>query len=296
MKQYQSLIHTILEDGIPRDDRTGVGTLGVIGELRRYPLYHGTLPLVTVKETKTMSIKKELFWFLRGETNIKTLGCGIWNEWADEDGELGPIYGKQWRRWNDTKLIDVLDQDRCNLLLENGYEYLGTLPNGEAVFRRDIDQLTNAIELLRTNPDSRRIIVSAWNPSDIDDMALPPCHCFFQFFSEERNGERYLSCLLYQRSADVFLGVPFNIASYALLAHMVAAVTSHKPAEFIHVTGDTHLYQNHLELAEGLLEAPTYPLARVHLAERMDIDEFTPDDIQIVDYEHGPFVKAPVAI
>lgn len=296
MKQYISLIDTILENGIPRDDRTGVGTLGVIGELRRYPLYNGTLPLVTAKETKTLSIKKELFWFLRGETNIKTLGCGIWNEWADEEGELGPIYGKQWRRWNDTKLIDILDQGRCNLLLENGYEYLGTLPNGEAVFRRDIDQLTNAIELLRTNPDSRRIIVSAWNPSDIDDMALPPCHCFFQFFSEERNGERYLSCLLYQRSADVFLGVPFNIASYALLAHMVAAVTSHKPAEFIHVTGDTHLYQNHLELAEGLLEAPTYPLARVHLAERMDIDEFTPDDIQIVDYEHGPFVKAPVAI
>jgi len=296
LKQYISLIDTILENGIPRDDRTGVGTLGVIGELRRYPLYDGTLPLVTAKETKTLSIKKELFWFLRGETNIKTLGCGIWNEWADEEGELGPIYGKQWRRWNDTKLIDILDQGRCNLLLENGYEYLGTLPNGEAVFRRDIDQLTNAIELLRTNPDSRRIIVSAWNPADIDDMALPPCHCFFQFFSEERNGERYLSCLLYQRSADVFLGVPFNIASYALLAHMVAAVTSHKPAEFIHVTGDTHLYQNHLELAEGLLEAPTYPLARVHLAERMDIDEFTLDDIQIVGYEHGPFVKAPVAI
>lgn len=296
MKQYISLIDTILENGIPRDDRTGVGTLGVIGELRRYPLYDGTLPLVTAKETKTLSIKKELFWFLRGETNTKTLGCGIWNEWADEEGELGPIYGKQWRRWNDTKLIDILDQGRCNLLLENGYEYLGTLPNGEAVFRRDIDQLTNAIELLRTNPDSRRIIVSAWNPADIDDMALPPCHCFFQFFSEERNGERYLSCLLYQRSADVFLGVPFNIASYALLAHMVAAVTSHKPAEFIHVTGDTHLYQNHLELAEGLLEAPTYPLARVHLAERMDIDEFTMDDIRIVGYEHGPFVKAPVAV
>jgi len=296
LKQYISLIDTILENGIPRDDRTGVGTLGVIGELRRYPLYDGTLPLVTAKETKTLSIKKELFWFLRGETNTKTLGCGIWNEWADEEGELGPIYGKQWRRWNDTKLIDILDQGRCNLLLENGYEYLGTLPNGEAVFRRDIDQLTNAIELLRTNPDSRRIIVSAWNPADIDDMALPPCHCFFQFFSEERNGERYLSCLLYQRSADVFLGVPFNIASYALLAHMVAAVTSHKPAEFIHVTGDTHLYQNHLELAEGLLEAPTYPLARVHLAERMDIDEFTMDDIRIVGYEHGPFVKAPVAV
>lgn len=296
MKQYLGLIDTILQNGIPRDDRTGVGTLGVIGELRRYPLYDGTLPLVTVKETKTKSIIRELMWFKRGETNIKTLGCGIWNEWADENGELGPIYGKQWRRWNDTKLIDILDQGRCNLLLENGYEYLGTLPNGEAVFHREIDQLTNAIEMLRTNPDSRRIIVSAWNPADIDDMALPPCHSFFQFFSEERNGERYLSCLLYQRSADVFLGVPFNIASYALLAHMVAAVTSHKPAEFIHVTGDTHLYQNHLELAEGLLEAPTYPLARVHLTPKMDIDEFTEDDIQIVGYEHGPHIKAPVAV
>lgn len=296
MKQYLSLINTILQDGIPRDDRTGVGTLGVIGELRRYPLYNGTLPLVTAKETKTKSIIKELFWFLRGETNIKTLGCGIWNEWADENGELGPIYGKQWRRWSDTKMIDIMDQELCAHMVDNGYEYRGTLPGGEAVFHREIDQLTNAIELLRTNPDSRRIIVSAWNPSDIDDMALPPCHSFFQFFSEVRNGERYLSCLLYQRSADVFLGVPFNIASYALLAHMVAAVTSHKPAEFIHVTGDTHLYQNHLELAEDLLEAPTYPLARVHLAERMDIDEFTEDDIQIVGYEHGPFVKAPVAV
>jgi thymidylate synthase len=296
MKQFLSLINTILEDGVPRNDRTGVGTLGVIGELRRYPLYNGTLPLVTAKKTNTASIIKELFWFLRGETNIKTLGCGIWDEWADENGELGPIYGKQWRRWADTKLIDITDQDRCTHMVDNGYDYRGTLPGGEAVFYREIDQITNAIELLRTNPDSRRIIVSAWNPADIDDMALPPCHSFFQFFSEVRNGERYLSCLLYQRSADVFLGVPFNIASYALLAHMVAAVTSHKPAEFVHVTGDTHLYQNHLELAEGLLEAPIYPLARVHLPERMDIDEFTPDDIQIVGYQSGPFIKAPVAV
>jgi len=297
MKQYLGLIDTILQNGIPRDDRTGVGTLGVIGELRRYPLYDGTLPLVTAKETKTLSIKKELFWFLRGETNIKTLGCGIWNEWADENGELGPIYGKQWRRWEDHKLVDLHDTARREELVERGYEMNTELTGGGVrLYSREIDQLTNAIELLRTNPDSRRIIVSAWNPADIDDMALPPCHCFFQFFSEERNGERYLSCLLYQRSADVFLGVPFNIASYALLAHMVAAVTSHKPAEFIHVTGDTHLYQNHLELAEGLQEAPTYPLARVHLTERMDIDEFTLDDIQIVGYEHGPFVKAPVAI
>lgn len=301
MQQYRDLIETILDNGQNKPDRTGTGTRSVLGQLSRYPLHGGTLPLVTVKETKTRSIIQELFWFIRGETNTKTLGCKIWDEWADENGDLGPIYGKQWRRWTDTKLTSIEDTDRCAEFLEKGYEYLGTLPGGSAVFQRDIDQLQNAIEMLRTNPDSRRIIVSAWNPAEIDDMALPPCHSFFQFFSEERNGERFLTCLLYQRSADVFLGVPFNIASYAILTHLVAAVTSHRASEFIHVTGDTHLYQNHLELAEGLLGAPTYPLPFLdlkHLEEcgKMDIDEFTPDDIIIANYQHGPFIKAPVAV
>lgn len=298
MKQYLSTIYDILAHGENKEDRTGTGTRSVLGRLNRYPLNGGTLPLVTAKETKTRSIIRELLWFIRGETNIKSLGCGIWNQWADENGDLGPIYGKQWRRWSDTKLVDILDPVRCNSFLENGYDYLGALPSGEAVFHREIDQLQNAIEMLRTNPDSRRIIVSAWNPADIDDMALPPCHSFFQFFSEERNGERFLTCLLYQRSADVFLGVPFNIASYALLTHLVAAVTSHTAVELIHVTGDTHLYQNHLELAGALLDAPTYPLPRLDLSRltKMDIDEFTEDDIHIIDYKHGPFLKAPVAV
>lgn len=301
MKQYQSIIHTILEDGIPRNDRTGVGTLGVIGELRRYPLmqeFQPVLPLVTVKETKTRSIIRELLWFLRGDTNIKTLGCKIWDAWADEDGELGPIYGKQWRRWTDTKICWAEDVRREELEAR-GYEVEGMLDGGSlprVVMTKEIDQITNAIEMLRTNPDSRRIIVSAWNPGDIDDMALPPCHSFFQFFSQEVDGERLLTCLLYQRSADVFLGVPFNIASYALLTHMVAAVTSHKAVEFIHVTGDTHLYQNHVKLAEGLLDAPTYPLATLRLNPKMDIDEFTEEDIFIENYRSGPFIKAPVAV
>lgn len=299
MLQYLNLIKTVLRDGIPKADRTGTGTVSTLGELRRYPLmlgYKPVLPLVTAKETKTRSIIRELLWFIRGETNIKTLGCGIWNEWADENGELGPIYGKQWRRWEDTKMVWDFEAARCEQLEERGYELMGTLPEGLRCYHREIDQLTNAIEMLRTNPDSRRIIVSAWNPGDIDDMALPPCHSFFQFFSEEVQGERLLTCLLYQRSADVFLGVPFNIASYGLLTHLVASVTNHKAVEFIHVTGDTHLYQNHLDLARGLLDAPTYDLAGLSLDLKMDIDEYTEDDIHILNYKSGPFLKAPVAV
>lgn len=298
MHQYQSLISTILENGLEKSDRTGTGTLSVIGEVRRYPLYENTLPVVTVKQTKLRSIIHELLWFIRGETNIGTLGCKIWDEWADENGDLGPIYGKQWRRWTDTKICWAEDVRREELEAR-GYEVEGMLDGGSlprVVMTKEIDQLQNAIEMLRTDPDSRRIIVSAWNPGDLEDMALAPCHSFFQFFSEEIDGKRYLTCLLYQRSADVFLGVPFNIASYALLTHMVAAVTSHEAVELIHVTGDTHLYSNHVDLAKGLVDAPTYPLARLRLADRMDIDEFTADDIEILDYTSGPFIKAPVAV
>lgn len=301
MLQYQSLIDTVLQVGIDKNDRTGTGTRSVLGELRRYPLmedFKPVMPIVTVKKTNIRSIIHELLWFLQGKTNINDLDCHIWDEWADENGNLGPIYGKQWRSWTDTKICWAEDVRREELEAR-GYEVEGMLDGGSlprVVMTKEIDQITNAIEMLRTNPDSRRIIVSAWNPGDIDDMALPPCHCFFQFFSEEVAGERLLTCLLYQRSADVFLGVPFNIASYALLTHMVAAVTNHKAVELVHVTGDTHLYSNHLDLAEPLVDAPTYPLAGVRLADRMDIDEFTFDDIQILDYQSGPFIKAPVAV
>lgn len=301
MLQYQSLIDTVLQVGIDKNDRTGTGTRSVLGELRRYPLmedFKPVMPIVTVKKTNIRSIIHELLWFLQGKTNINDLDCHIWDEWADENGDLGPIYGKQWRSWTDTKICWAEDVRREELEAR-GYEVEGMLDGGSlprVVMTKEIDQITNAIETLRTNPDSRRIIVSAWNPGDIDDMALPPCHCFFQFFSEEVAGERLLTCLLYQRSADVFLGVPFNIASYALLTHMVAAVTNHKAVELVHVTGDTHLYSNHLDLAEPLVDAPTYPLAGVRLADRMDIDEFTFDDIEILGYESGPFIKAPVAI
>lgn len=301
MLQYQSLIHTILREGTEKNDRTGVGTVGVIGELRRYPLISddkAVLPLVTVKKTNLRPLVRELLWFIRGETNTATLGAKIWDEWADEDGELGPIYGKQWRRWTDTKICEAEGERRLELE-DRGYEIEGMLDGGEVprvVMTREIDQLQNAIEMLRTNPDSRRIIVSPWNPGDIDDMALPPCHSFFQFFSEEVYGKRFLTCLLYQRSADVFLGVPFNIGSYALLTHLVASVTNHTALEFIHVTGDTHLYQNHVDLATGLLEAPTYPLATLRLNKKMDIDEFTEEDILVEDYESGPALKAPVAV
>jgi thymidylate synthase len=301
MYQYQSLIQDILIDGINKGDRTGTGTRSILGELRRYPLRQDdrpVLPMVTVKETRERPVKRELLWFIRGETNIKTLGAKIWDEWADENGDLGPIYGKQWRCWTDTKICDAEGERRLELE-DRGYEVEGMLDGGpvpRVVMTRQIDQLQDAIEMLRTDPDSRRIIVSAWNPGDIPDMALPPCHSFFQFFSEEVDGKRFLTCLLYQRSADVFLGVPFNIASYALLTHMVAAVTNHTALELIHVTGDTHLYQNHLDLAEGLLRAPTYALPTLLLADRMDIDEFQEDDISILDYKSGPFIKAPVAV
>lgn len=301
MFQYQSLIDTVMQCGINKKDRTGTGTRSIIGEMHRYPLLsddQAVMPIVTVKKTNIRSIIHELLWFIRGETNINTLDCHIWDEWADANGDLGPIYGKQWRCWEDTKICDAEGERRLELE-ERGYEVEGMLDGGpvpRVVMTRQIDQLMNAIEALRTNPDSRRIIVSAWNPGDIDDMALPPCHSFFQFFSQQVGEKRFLTCMLYQRSADVFLGVPFNIASYALLTHMVASVTNHKALELVHVTGDTHLYQNHLNLAEPLVDAPTYPLAGIRLAERMDIDEFTFEDITITDYQSGPFIKAPVAI
>jgi len=262
-RQYLALLADILENGVRRDDRTGTGTLGVFGRQMRFDLAHG-FPLLTTKKLHLKSIVLELLWFLRGDTNVRWLqerGVSIWNEWADEDGELGPVYGKQWRSW--------------------------AAPDG-----RTIDQIAGLIEGLKTNPSSRRHIVSAWNPADVDDMALPPCHCLFQFFVADGR----LSCQLYQRSADVFLGVPFNIASYALLTMMVAKVTGLKPGEFVHTFGDAHLYLNHLDQAREQLGREPYPFPTLKMADRSDLFAFEYEDFVLEGYQAHPHIKAPVAV
>ena len=261
--QYLNLLRDILDNGVRRDDRTGTGTLGVFGRQMRFDLSKG-FPLLTTKKLHTRSIIVELLWFLRGETNIRWLkenGVSIWDEWADAEGDLGPVYGKQWRSW--------------------------TAPDG-----RVIDQIAKLVEGLKTNPNSRRHLVSAWNPADVDDMALPPCHCLFQFFVADGK----LSCQLYQRSADVFLGVPFNIASYALLTLMIAKVTGLQPGEFIHTLGDAHLYLNHLEQAETQLARQPLPLPTMTLADRDDLFGFTTEDFQLEGYAPHPHIKAAVAV
>ncbi|MGV9005415.1 MAG: thymidylate synthase [Brevundimonas sp.] len=261
--QYLNLLRDILDNGVRRDDRTGTGTLGVFGRQIRFDLARG-FPLLTTKKLHLRSILVELLWFLRGDTNIAWLkenGCSIWNEWADENGDLGPVYGKQWRSW--------------------------ATPNGET-----IDQITRLVEGLKTNPNSRRHIVSAWNPGDIDDMALPPCHCLFQFFVADGK----LSCQLYQRSADVFLGVPFNIASYALLTLMVAQVCGLEPGEFVHTFGDAHLYLNHVEQAELQLTRQPLPLPVMTLTPHDDLFAYEPADFVLSDYAPWPHIKAAVAV
>ena len=261
--QYLNLLRDILDNGVRRDDRTGTGTLGVFGRQMRFDLAKG-FPLLTTKKLHTRSIIVELLWFLRGETNIRWLkenGVSIWDEWADAQGDLGPVYGKQWRSW--------------------------TAPDG-----RVIDQIAKLVEGLKTNPNSRRHLVSAWNPADVDDMALPPCHCLFQFFVADGK----LSCQLYQRSADVFLGVPFNIASYALLTLMIAQVTGLKPGEFIHTLGDAHLYLNHLEQAETQLARLPLPLPTMTLADRDDLFGFSTEDFALEGYAPHPHIKAAVAV
>ena len=254
----------ILETGVKKEDRTGTGTLSVFGYQMRFDLSEG-FPLVTTKKVHTKSIIHELLWFLKGETNIKYLkenGVSIWDEWANAEGELGPVYGKQWRSW--------------------------ATPSGET-----IDQISQVIKQIKTNPDSRRLIVSAWNVADINQMKLPPCHAFFQFYVAEGK----LSCQLYQRSADVFLGVPFNIASYALLTMMVAQVCDLQPGEFIWTGGDTHLYSNHLEQVQLQLSRETRPLPQMKLnAAIKDIFKFTYEDFTLVDYNPHPAIKAPVAV
>ncbi|MES2599666.1 MAG: thymidylate synthase [Pseudomonadota bacterium] len=264
MNQYHDLLERILSDGAEKTDRTGTGTLSVFGHQMRFNLASG-FPMLTTKKLHLKSIVHELLWFLAGDTNIKYLndnGVRIWDEWADENGNLGPVYGSQWRSWP----------------AQDG----GT-----------IDQIANLIGMIRKNPDSRRLIVSAWNPAEVDKMALPPCHCLFQFYVA--NGK--LSCQLYQRSADVFLGVPFNIASYALLTMMVAQVTGLKPGDFVHSLGDAHLYSNHLEQARLQLTRPTRPLPTMKInPDVKDIFSFRYEDFTLENYDPHPHIKAEVAV
>ena len=264
MKQYLDLLDRILTEGVKKEDRTGTGTISVFGNQMRFNLEEG-FPLLTTKKLHLKSIIYELLWFLRGDTNIKYLkdhGVSIWDEWADENGELGPVYGHQWRSWPD----------------ENG----GT-----------IDQIQNVVNQIKNNPDSRRMIVSAWNVAEVERMALPPCHTMFQFYVA--NGR--LSLQLYQRSADTFLGVPFNIASYALLLQMMAQVTGLKAGDFIHTTGDTHLYLNHLEQAKLQLTRSPRPLPRMIInPDVKDIFDFKYEDFQLEGYDPWPHIKAAVSV
>ncbi len=264
MRQYHDLLDRILKDGVRKHDRTGTGTLSVFGHQMRFDLADG-FPLVTTKKLHLKSIVHELVWFIAGDTNIRYLndnGVSIWDEWADEAGDLGPVYGRQWRSW----------------------------PGRDG---RTIDQLAEVVETIRTNPDSRRLIVSAWNPADVPDMALPPCHCLFQFYVADGR----LSCQLYQRSADVFLGVPFNIASYALLTHMVAQVTGLGVGDFVHTLGDAHLYANHIEQAELQLSRPIRPAPRLVLDPGVrDLFAFRFEHVRIDGYDPHPAIKAPVAV
>lgn len=264
MQQYLDLLSRILNEGVHKGDRTGTGTLSVFGNQMRFNLRDG-FPLLTTKKLHLKSIIYELLWFLRGDTNIHYLqehGVRIWNEWADEHGDLGPVYGHQWRSWPDYKG--------------------GT-----------IDQIANVLDQIKHNPNSRRMLVTAWNPAEIDEMALPPCHCLFQFYVADGR----LSLQLYQRSADTFLGVPFNIASYALLLQMMAQVTGLEAGEFIHTTGDTHLYNNHLEQAKLQLTRTPRPLPKMKINPGVkDLFAFKYEDFELVDYNPYPHISAEVAV
>ena len=264
MQQYLNLLNRILTEGTQKGDRTGTGTLSIFGYQMRFDLRDG-FPLLTTKKLHLKSIIYELLWFLRGDTNVHYLqehGVRIWNEWADENGELGPVYGHQWRSWPDYKG--------------------GT-----------IDQIKNVVEMIKHNPDSRRMLVTAWNPAEVEDMALPPCHCLFQFYVADGR----LSLQLYQRSADSFLGVPFNIASYALLLQMIAQVTDLEPGEFIHTTGDTHLYLNHLEQAKLQLTREPHTLPKMKInPDVKDIFDFKYEDFELIGYDPLPHIPGVVAV
>ena len=262
MQEYLDLLKKVKESGKPKGDRTGTGTLSIFGHQMRFDL-QDSFPLLTTKKIHFKSVAYELLWFLKGDTNIKYLkdnGVSIWDEWADENGDLGPVYGKQWRDWKGT----------------NGFH----------------DQVSNVIDQIKNNPNSRRHIVSAWNVAEIPSMALAPCHILFQFYVQEGK----LSCQLYQRSADIFLGVPFNIASYALLTHMIANVCGLEVGDFVHTLGDAHLYNNHLKQAdEQLTRSPLQP-PQIKVAKKNSIDEYVFEDFEIIGYEHHPHIPAPVAI
>jgi thymidylate synthase len=264
VQQYLDLMARVRREGVKREDRTGTGTLSVFGHQMRFDLADG-FPLVTTKKLHLKSIVHELLWFLKGETNIaylKANNVSIWDEWADEGGELGPVYGKQWRRW-------------------------------ETADGRVVDQMAEVVQAIRTNPNSRRLIVSAWNVGDVEAMALPPCHCLFQFYVADGR----LSCQLYQRSADIFLGVPFNIASYALLTMMMAQVTGYRPGDFVHTLGDAHLYLNHLEQADLQLTRRPHPLPEMRINPAVtDLFDFRFEDFELLGYEAHPHIKAPVAV
>jgi thymidylate synthase len=264
MQQYLDLLQRVLDDGVERGDRTGTGTRSVFGHQMRFDLAQG-FPMLTTKKLHLKSIIHELLWFLSGDTNIAYLkenGVSIWNEWADENGDLGPVYGRQWRSWQ--------------------------TPDG-----RHIDQISQLVAQLKANPNSRRHLVTAWNPSDVDDMALPPCHCLFQFYVADGK----LSCQLYQRSADIFLGVPFNIASYALLTLMLAQVCDLEAGDFLHTLGDAHLYLNHLEQTRLQLERTPGALPRLQInPDKKDIFGFVFDDFELLDYHPQAHISAPVAV
>jgi thymidylate synthase len=264
MQAYLDLIQRILDEGQEKGDRTGTGTISVFGHQMRFDLSKG-FPMVTTKKLHLKSIIHELLWFLKGETNIEYLeenGVRIWNAWADENGDLGPVYGKQWRKW---------ESEDGNI----------------------IDQIQQAIELIKTDPGSRRIIVSAWNVGELSEMALMPCHAFFQFYVNQGK----LSCQLYQRSADVFLGVPFNIASYALLTHMIAQICNLEVGDFVHTIGDAHLYNNHLDQANLQVSREPLPLPKLILNNKItEIDSFSFDDFEVIDYQHHEHIKAPISV
>lgn len=336
MQQYLDMMKHVLENGHQKNDRTGTGTISVFGPQMRFDLRKG-FPLVTTKKCHLRSIIHELLWFLKGETNIQYLkdnNVTIWDEWASESGDLGPVYGKQWREWVDTKLVNTWDDASKKVLYDRGYQFVGNIARDDpsrsvSVMVKGHDQISKVLDQLRNDPDNRRIIVSAWNVGELDDMALAPCHSFFQFYTRELDmnermswameqgilpelkdcvrpaefldannvPKRTLSCQLYQRSADVFLGVPFNIASYALLLHMVAQQVNMAVGEFVWTGGDVHLYSNHLEQAKLQLTREPRPLPTLLIKRKPEsIFDYQFDDFEIVGYDPHPAIKAPVAI
>lgn len=344
MKQYLALMQDILDNGVVKKDRTGVGTLSVFGRQLRFDLKEG-FPLVTTKKVHLKSIIHELLWFLNGDTNVKYLqenGVRIWNEWSDEEGNLGPVYGKQWREWRDCKVVECHDVGRTQQLMQRGYKYIGNMKEDGTtylVYEKAHDQISKVIQQLREDPDSRRIIVSAWNVGDLDDMALNPCHNYFQFYttemtllerldwyevnepekfanaplinhedidSEERLHEtldregiprRKLSCFYMMRSNDYLLGAPFNVASYALLTHMIAQQLNMVPDELVYSGVDVHLYSNHLEQAKLQLTREPYPLPKLVIKRKPDsIFDYKYEDFELVGYQAHPHIAAPVAV